>query len=203
LAATVFFLPAQEEDDDDDDEQIPITSDWSGPYATMYNRGDQTFSINLGLVKPLFYIDRQEGYKDAQLNLGGMGSLGYNYFLGPHVFLGAELGGMFASSIEKSLYFIVPMGFRIGYQFIYRRFEFPVSQLVGFAPQSYLNTSYFGFFSKTAASAYFRWNSDWSFGVTTSFWWVPQWTGKDRPDNPSTDIHGFFWEFCIGVRYHF
>jgi hypothetical protein len=110
---------------------------------------------------------------------------------------------MFASTIDKSMYFIVPIGLRVGYQFILHRFEFPLSMMVGFAPQSYLKSSYLGFFAKPAASAYFRWNSDWSFGVTTSFWWVPQWTGKDRPNNTSTDIHGFFWEFCIGVRYHF
>jgi hypothetical protein len=204
LAGAVFFLPAQEEDDDDDDEQIPIESDWSGNYATMYTRGDQTFSINLGLVKPLFYYDQQEGRLDTNMKLGGMGSLGYNYFLGPHLFLGGELSGMFASTEGENMYFIVPIGFRIGYQFILRRFEFPLSLLVGFAPQSHLDASYFGFFSKAMASVFFRFNSDWSFGLNTSFWWVPQWTDKRRANyKGDVNIHGFFLEFSLGARYHF
>ncbi|MDR2211116.1 MAG: hypothetical protein LBO65_06585 [Spirochaetaceae bacterium] len=206
LVAGLFVLSAQEEgeEEDDEDEYIPIESDWSGVSETLYSRGDQTFCMGLGLVKPLFYADRQRGYSETNMKLGGLGSLGWNYFLGPHLFIGAELNGMFAATIGENMYFCLPMGFRTGYQFILYRFEFPLSVLAGFAPQTHKERSYFGFFSKAEGSAYFRFNSNWSFGINTSFWWVPQWSGKERVDyDGNVNIHGFFWAFSLGARYHF
>jgi hypothetical protein len=205
LFTSVFMLSAQEEDEEDeDDENIPISSDWSGSSATMYTRGDQIFTISLGLVKPLFFADQEKGYLDSNMKLGGMGALGYTYFLDPHLFIGGELSGMFVSTTGKNMYFIVPIGFRIGYQFVFRRFEFPLGLMVGFAPQSHHDRSYFGFFAKPTASAFFRLNSDWSFGLNSSFWWVPQWTSKERDHHDGkVNIHGFFLEFSLSARYHF
>jgi hypothetical protein len=126
--------------------------------------------------------------------------------LGPNWYLGGELSGMFASTLGENMYYIVPIGFRAGYQFVLSRFEFPLSLLVGFAPQSYNGRSYFGLFSKPSAGAFFRFNASWSFGLTTSLWWVPQWTNKTRELDYQTSTihtHGFFWEIGFGVRYHF
>jgi len=204
LFLTTLTLFAQN-DDDDEGEFFPLESDWSR-IANLYSKGDQTFCINLGLVLPLFFVEQKEGVMDNQMKLGGMGSLGYNYFLGPHLFIGAELGGMFAPTVGKNMFYIVPIGARVGYQFIFNRFEFPLSLMVGFAPQSYTQRSYFGFFTKPTAGAYFRFNSDWSFGLNTSFWWVPQWTNKTRENTfhpGAVNIHGFFLEITLAVRYHF
>jgi hypothetical protein len=204
----LFFcvsLYAQEGDDDD----MPIESDWSGYSPNAYSRGDQTFNLNLGLVFPLFYADTEKGVLPTKMNLGGMGTLSYNYFLNSHWFLGGELSGAFFSTEGKNNYFIVPMGFRAGYQFIFGRFEFPVSLMIGAAPQQRLGGSYFGLFAKPAASAFFRFHPDWSLGLSASFWWVPQWTGKRDdpgaadPHSGKINVHGFFLEASIGVRYHF
>ena len=208
MLMTVLFLHAQDAETDEEDEDeggINIESDWSKT-VNPYTRGDQLFCINLGLVQPLFFVEQEEGYLDTNMNLGGLGSLGYIYFLDAHWFLGGELSGMFSSTIDKSMFYIIPIGFRGGYQFIINRFEFPLSLLIGFAPQSYSDRTYFGFFAKPAAGAFFRFNTDWSFGLNTSFWWVPQWTSKTRVFSQRTsaiNIHGFFWEFSLGVRYHF
>ena len=206
LTGMNFFVSAQDEGDDDEDEGgVNIETDWSR-MATLYTRGDQTFCINLGLAIPLFFVDQKAGYLDTQMNLGGMGSLGYNYFLGPNFFLGVELSGMFASTLGKNMFYMVPIGLRGGYQFVFKRFEFPLSLLLGFAPQSYNQRSYFGFFAKSTAGAFFRFNSEWSFGLNTGFWWVPQWTNKTRELNSysgKVNIHGFFLEISAGVRYHF
>ncbi|GHV86692.1 hypothetical protein AGMMS50230_23000 [Spirochaetia bacterium] len=205
----LFVLSAQEEDDD---EIIPIESDWSGSTAATYRRGDRIFSIALGLVKPLFFYDQElgylglksGGYDSPRMSMGGTGILGFNYFLGPHLFLGLELGGMFAPTVGKSMYYIVPLGARIGYQFVYKRFEFPLTFMLGFAPQSHHQRSYLGLFAKPSAAAYFRFNADWSFGFNTGLWWVPQWTSvSDDKHTGKIRIHGFFWEFSIGARYHF
>jgi len=198
-----FGVHAQEEDEDDD-EEITIESDWNATNFAPYTRGDQIFSINLGLVMPLFFSDQQIGYLDTKMGLGGMGSLGYFYFLGPHLFLGVQLSGMFAATEGKNMYFIVPIGLSVGYQFVLKRFEFPFYLMAGIAPQTHQQRSYFGFFSKAVGSAFFRFNSEWSFGLNTSLWWVPQWTKKTRSDyEGNINIHGFFWEIGLGARYHF
>ena len=208
MLATALCLHAQENDPADDDEEdggINIESDWSRA-ANLYNSGDQLICINLGLVKPLFFAEQKEGYIDTQMNLGGFGSLAYNYFLGPHWYLGAELGGMFASTVGRNMFYIVPIGFRGGYQLLFNRFEIPLSFMIGFAPQSYSQLTYFGLFSKLAAGCFFRINSEWSFGVNTAFWWAPEWTNKLRAaglNDRKINIHGFFWETSLGVRYHF
>ena len=205
FAAAITVVSAQEEEDEDElpPGNVPIESDWSGA-GSLYSRGDQTFSINLGLVKPLFFVDQEQGYLDTQMKLGGMGSLAYSYFLSPRFFIGGELNGMFASTAGKSMYFIVPIGFRAGYQFVFRRFEFPLAMMIGFAPQSHKQRSYFGFFAKPSAAAFFRFNANWSFGLNSSLWWAPEWTGKTRENHGgAVNIHGFFWELSIGARYHF
>jgi hypothetical protein len=206
----VFFalalgIYAQEENDEDD--IITIESDWASTNFSSYSMGDQTFTINISVIKPLFYIDKENGYFGANMNLGGMGGLGWNYFLSAHFFLGMELSGMFCSTEGKNMYFILPIGVRAGYQFVLKRFEFPLSFMIGVAPQTHSQLTYFGFFSKATGSAFFRFNAGWSFGVNTSFWWVPQWTKKTRKtdsgDYNNVSIHGFFWEGGLGARYHF
>jgi hypothetical protein len=133
--------------------------------------------------------------------------LGYTYFLNAHFFLGGELSGMFCATEGKNMYFIIPIGFRAGYQFVLKRFEFPFCVTIGVAPQTHSQLSFFGLFSKINGAAYFRFNSEWSFGLNTGFWWVPQWTGKTRKTNmgnySNVSIHGFFWEAGLGARYHF
>lgn len=208
MLLTTVFLHAQEADGGEEEEEdggVQIESDWSRT-TNLYTRGDQTFNVSLGLVLPIGFVDQNAGVLEKQMNLGGMLSLSYNYFLSSNWFLGGELGGMFASTLGENMYYIVPIGFRAGYQFILSRFEFPLSLLIGFAPQSYNGRSYFGFFSKPSAGVFFRLNPSWSFGLNTSLWWVPQWTNKTRELNYQTNkihTHGFFWEIGVMVRYHF
>jgi len=205
ILAGASLIHAQEEDnDDEDDKDIYFETDWNSPNYSRYNQGDQTFAICLGMVKPLFFVDKQAGYLSTKMNLGFMGSLSYAYYLDAHFFLGGELSGMFASTVGENMYFIVPIGIFGGYQFVVKRFEFPFSLMIGAAPQTHQDRSYFGFFSKINASAYFRFNTDWSFGISTGFWWVPQWTKKTRDGyNGNVNIHGFFWELKLAARYHF
>lgn len=187
-----------------EDEEAPIISDWSGYRPNVYSRGDQAFTIGLGLPFPLFLADQEKGVLSPKMNMGGMVALGYSYFLGSRFFLGGELDGAFFSTEGKNNYFIVPMGVKAGFQFVLGRFEFPLSLMIGGAAQQRLGGSYFGLFVKPSASAFFRFNPDWSFGVSTGFWWVPQWTGtRDSDHSGPVNIHGFFIEAVIGARYHF
>jgi hypothetical protein len=130
--------------------------------------------------------------------VGGAGFLTYSIFLNSHVFLGGELGGMFNATLAGNTMFIIPIGFKAGYQFIVNRFEFPLGLTVGFAPQRYLEKGYFGFFLKPIAGGFFRFNPDWSFGINTSWWWVPQW-----PKESDKYINGNFIDITLSARYHF
>jgi hypothetical protein len=172
--------------------------DYEGVTPSMYSSGEQNFSFSLGLIVPLFYSDPDGKAVQSNVNLGGMGYLAYNYFLTKGLFLGGELGGMFAGTLGENMLYIVPFGLRVGYQFTAWRLEFPISLMIGGATQKYLETDYFGFFLKPSASVFFRLNPDWSFGVNTAWWIVPEWTKESRKN-----MIGHFLEITLSARYHF
>jgi hypothetical protein len=194
LFLPLFRLPAQEEEEP---EEPPIESEWPDVAPPLYSRGDQTFSISLGAIFPIIFLGRN-GKITNNVKIGGTGALAYNYFLTSHIFVGAEVSGMFAPTLGENMLYIVPIGIRAGYQFVLGSFEFPLALMVGMAPQKYLEMGYFGFFMKPSASVYWRFNPSWSFGLNTGWWWVPQWT-RDR----SRDVHGHFVDLTLSARYHF
>jgi hypothetical protein len=197
---TLAGLPlyAQEDGDEKPGSEVPpIESDWNVYMPDLYARGDKTFVISLGILIPTVFTGYGLHGDPHNINLGGMGSLAFNYFLGSHLFVGGELGGMFASTLGENMLFMVPFGFRVGYQFLLGRFEFPLSILIGAVPTKYLDQDYLGLIIKPGASGFFRFNSDWSFGLNANWWMVPQWP-KD-----GENVLGNFLEITLSARYHF
>ncbi|MDR0628177.1 MAG: hypothetical protein LBG24_00740 [Treponema sp.] len=188
-------LSAQEAEDPEN--EVPIDSDWSGIMPSLYARGDQTLNISLGVLFPMFFIGNA-GVLDNKVSLAGTFSLAYNYFLSPHLFVGGEFELMAAGTLGKNMLYMVPFGFRTGYQAVVGRFEFPVTLTVGAAPQRYLEEGYFGLFMKAMVSGFFRFNTNWSFGLNTAWWWVPEWTRES-----AKDVQGHFLELTLAARYHF
>jgi hypothetical protein len=182
-------LFAQEEDDDE------TVFDWFDYVASPYSRGDRTFVITVGAIIPTIFPGIENN--DHGLRLGGTGSLAFNYFLTSRFFVGGELSAMFESTRRGNMLYIVPFGARIGYQFWTGRFEFPLSVMVGVAPQRYLEKGYFGPAIKPGVSAFWRFNPDFSFGINGLWWVIPQW-----PRN-NNDVIGNYLELSISVRYHF
>jgi hypothetical protein len=196
----IFFLllsilSAQEETPDEPPYIPPIESEWDDYAVTRYTKGDKTFHFSLGMIIPTFFSGIKDN--DPHLSNGGMLTLGYQYYLNPNVFIGGELTGMFAFSRRKNAFFVVPMGVRIGYQFILGRIEIPVSVMVGGAAQKYVESDYFGLIISPGASIFWRYSPDWSFGLNTVWWWLPQWA-KD-----GTSAYGNFLELTLSARYHF
>jgi len=198
-----FFV--QEEPPQEEDDEAPLFEpDWADFYAELYTRGDRTFSITLGVLFPTVFFGSLDD-KGHGLSPGGTGTLTFNYFLTPNVFIGGELSGMFAGTRGGKMIYIIPFGARIGYQFLFRRFEFPVSLMVGAAPQRYLTDGYFGLIVKPGASMFWRYNSEWSFGLNSIWWFVPQWP---RPVDVGGEMirhntYGNFLELTLSARYHF
>ena len=178
----------------------PIESDWYDFDESLYSRGDRTFTMTMGVIFPTLFVGETLDPDGHGIRMGGTGSLAFNYFLGPHLFIGGELSGMFAGTRGGNMLYIIPFGLRIGYQFIAGRFEFPLSLMVGAAPQSRRDDGYFGLILKPGASVFWRFNPDWSFGLNSNWWWVPQWP---RPvDGVRHTVHGNFLEITLSARYH-
>jgi len=159
-----------------------------------YSSGDKTFSVSAGILIPLFFsgIDNNQ----HGISVGGFGSLAFNYFITQRFFVGGELSGMFAGTRGRNMLYIVPFGVRIGYQFSFRRFEFPVSLMIGAAAQQYLEKNYLGLIVKPGVSAFWRFNPEWSFGVNGAYWFVPQWPANKK------NTFGNFLELTLSARYH-
>jgi hypothetical protein len=205
LSGQGVFLYAQENDENEDNEDsgssegIPIESDWDGYISDLYSQGDQTIVISLGVNFPTFFLNNGK-LIEHQIDppVGGILSLGYNYFFGAHYFLGGGVGFYFDHTVGQNTVFLIPLGLRTGWQFVVRRFEFPLDVTAGVIFHRYLNYSYTGFFLKGGASTYFRFNPDWSFGLCADWSWFPQ-----RPEESKKNIDANMVGLTLSARYHF
>jgi hypothetical protein len=194
------------EDDEYEDpgygEWAPGETDWEGYIPELYSMGDQVFGISIGVIFPIVF------YRDGKVDhnffpVGGTGSLAYNYFLGNHLFVGAEAGIKFNYTLAKNVIFFIPVGIRAGWQFIVRRLEFPLTFTMGVVPQRYQTDSYVGFFMRGAAGAYYRFNPNWSFGLNTDWSWYPQWPKTDGNRDKDKDTYANIIGITLSARYHF
>jgi hypothetical protein len=196
------FLYAQENDDDNDNS--PLDTDWDAYVSDLYSIGDKTFAISLGVTFPVASL--KNGSKiPHHFNppVGGSGSLAFSLFLGAHFFMGLEIGVQFYYTLGENTVFIIPIGVRAGTQFLIGRFEIPLYATIGVAPQRYLEYSYVGLFLKPGVSVYFRFNPNWSFGITNEWSWIPQWPKANGNRVPSRDVDAFSTSVMLGARYHF
>jgi hypothetical protein len=197
-------VSAQEDEDTDRDDGIFIESDWDVYIPDLYSMGDQMFIISLGTMFPAIFVNNGKKIDhNFTPPVGGVGSLSYNYFLGSRLFLGAEIGVKFNYTLAKNVIFIIPIGLRTGCQFVFRRFEFPLTMVFGFAPQRYLNNGYVGFFMKGGAGAYFRFNPDWSFGINGDWSWYVQRPKEDGKRVPDKNVDANIIGLTLSARYHF
>jgi len=200
----VFLYAQEDEEEPSDDEDISTETDWDGYISELYARGDQTFVISAGVMFPTVFFNNGNKIKhNFRPPVGGAMSLSYLFFLGSHLFLGAEVGFKFNYTLGQNVVFLIPVGARAGWQFIFHRFEFPVSMTIGLAPQRYLNFSYPGFFLKGGASAFFRFNPDWSFGLNTDWSWYPQRPKENGKPVSHKNMDANLWGVTLSARYHF
>lgn len=195
--AIVFPLAAQEDPDSDQETEAPPI-EWDTYMPDLYRAGDKNFCITAGILIPTFFTGKGMDNHSSNLKVGGNGALSFNYFLNAHLFLGGEFGGMFMATGGRNFLFAIPFGLRLGYQFVMNRFEFPVSLMVGAAPELYLEEKrYWGVIFKPGASIFYRFNPDWSFGFNVQWWMLPQWPKNGK------NVLGNFLELSLTARYHF
>jgi hypothetical protein len=179
--------------------ETPPDGDWDYYAPDSYSRGDQTFTISLGMIFPTVFFNNGKTI-NHNLNppVGGAGALSYNYYFTPNIFLGGEVSGAFMPTLGNNMYYAILLGARTGYQFYFWRLEFPVNVTVGMVWHRFLNSKYYGLYMKGGGGAYFRFNSEWSFGISSSWYWLPQWTNERR-----TNVDGNMVDLLLSARYHF
>ena len=177
----------------------PDVDDWDDFRTDLYARGDQTFIISLGITVPIAFLNNGSA-RDMKFSspVGGGGSLSYNYFLNSNMFFGAELNCAFLTSVNGDTLFILPLGGRIGYQFLVWKLEVPVFASIGMAWHRFLGLGYFGLYTKGGVSAYYRPTTNWSFGLSSNIYWLPEWT-----NDKSKNMDGIVMDFTLSARYHF
>ncbi|MDR2964837.1 MAG: hypothetical protein LBU88_03580 [Treponema sp.] len=177
----------------------PDVDDWEDFRTELYVRGDQTIIISAGTVFPLIFLNNG---KKLEMNftppVGGSGSFAYNYYLTSNLFFGGEIAIQFMPSIRNDTLFIVPLGARIGYQFLFGKIEIPISAGFGMSWQRFLNAGYYGIYARGGLGVYFRATTGWSFGLTTNWYWIPQWTNDSE-----RNVDGHMLDLLLSARYHF
>ena len=180
-------------------DEPPIENEWDDYKYEIFARGDQTFLISLGVIFPVLGFN-YDGIMPQGISppIGGTGSLSFNYYLNSKLYIGGEVAGMFLPTIGGNTLYMIPLGFKIGTQFILGRFEFPIAAVLGITWHTYLDMGYFGFYAKASVSALYRATSDWAFGITSSWYFFPEWTGKAKED-----FYGNFLDLNLTARYQY
>ncbi len=153
-------------------------------------QGDQYISMKLNVSIP---------YKPfGNLFVGGSGSLGYHHFILDDLTIGGNVSFKYNSTIGSNVFYVVPLMFTASYQFDIGQWEVPVSLEIGGAFQNYIDRMYFGLAIRPEIAGYYRFSRDWSFGLHTGVYILPQWYS-----NPEYNYTGIIQDIGLSVRYHF
>jgi len=197
-------IPADSDNESGDDDGSQADSDMDRYIPEKYTKDDKIVTISLGAAFPAVFLNNGTVIThNITPPIGPILSLAYSHFLGAHFFLGGEIGFTSLFTLGQNALFIIPIGFRAGWQFIFNRFEIPLYAAIGIAPQKYLDLGYFGMYLKGAVSAYYRYNPNWSFGLSADWSWFPQWPLKDGKPIPDKNIDANIIGVNLSARYHF
>lgn len=181
-------------------QQDPENGEEEDIVTPMYSLGDQMFFINGGIMVPLFFQSLTGEVKKTNLSIGGAGSLAWSAFLNNKLFLGAELGGMFAVSPLKRVLIQIPITARIGYMFHRYPFDFPLLFGTGIIFTKLQEELYVGPVFKPGFSFYWNITNEWALGLNCIYWWVPQIYTKDLKNSSR---FGNFLEISFSGLFHF
>ena len=186
LLSTAVFAESQTEGDEYDD----------GYVYEQNGAGDQFLKVDLAANFPLNF--------GSQLKIGGLVSVGYYRFLNQYFALGGDAMIGYNLSIGKKPLFSVPVTFGAMYQPYVGKFEFPLMLNIGFASVTCQSMTYFpAFAAKFTGGAFYRFTETWSFGISTTTYWIPEWFLLDKDTRGHKSDHAVFTSAGLSVRYHF
>lgn len=173
-------------------------------FIEPYGQGSQTFSINAGLFLPLFILfpNQDDGFVafGEQLSLGGTGSLEWAAFLNNRLSLGVGLAGSFAFTQQKNTHSLIPITANLTYLFFLNSFEIPIFFGAGFVVNRVDDQVYFGSIMKFGTGFFYNLNAEWSLGLRTQYWIVPEIYFGDQSDKTA---YGNFMDIGFSAKFHF
>ena len=170
----------------------------------LYGLGDQTFSISAGTMLPLFILRFDGTYTGGftKLSLGASGSLRWGAFLNNESSIGVDLGAMFALSELTRTLIMLPVTAVYSYTMSFYPFELIFHAGLGVNFSKLDNDLYIGPILKPGASFYWNYNGEWSFGLQTEYWFVPEfYFGNSVPVSHNSFAN--FLGITLTTLYHF
>ncbi|MCH5290627.1 MAG: hypothetical protein J1D88_02560 [Treponema sp.] len=173
----------------------------STPFSYFMNQhGDQYLRIALGASFPCGGFEGSLFDDSSKLKIGGLGSLGYHYFLTSLIAVGADATFGFHVTIGSHVLNYIPIVGTFTFQPTFSRFEFPITVGIGFAWQMYNNYTYWpGLVIKPEAGVHFRINPSWSLGLECTYMFMPEFDYDDSSKN----VYGQFIVASVVARYYF
>jgi len=169
--------------------------------VSAYGMGDQVLSISLGPFIPLFYLTMDGQASGTNLTLGGTGSIAWAAYLSGSFRIGAEVGGVFAfSRPNTNTLLMLPILAKAEYVFSLYPFEIPVSLGVGVNVEKYGEHRNIDLLIRPGVSAFWAYNSKWSFGLNLSWWFDLQFVPAPDQDQSRT---GNFLAATLSALYHY
>ncbi len=170
----------------------------------IYGIGDQTFSINAGVILPLFIfgVDGTVVGGFSKLSLGAAGSLRWATFLNNEMTLGVDVGGMFAFSKLKRVLIMLPVSGMFTYAIRFYPFELILQAGLGVNFIKFVDDLYVGPAFKPGVSFYWNYSSEWSFGIQAEYWFTPEVYFGAKPPADQSEF-GNFLGITFTTLYHF
>ncbi len=163
--------------------------------------GDQTLAVSAGLMAPLFFQEFDGTAHDTNLTLGGMGELQWAAYVSPDIRIGLDIAGSFARSPNDRTLFLMPITAKVAYVLGISRFEFPIFLGAGINIVRYREWSHVDLILKPGAAGYWRYDSNWSFGLSL-VWWL-DFQPATASQDPSQARMGDFLMISPSLFYNF
>lgn len=176
--------------------------------ADTYTLGDQTLTVSAGLLLPLFtYLPGDqvsgESVNNTNLSLGGHLSLQWNAFLNSRLAIGAEMGGMFAIDRHGEALLMVPVTVRMSYLVSFAQFDVPLFANAGAGFMKLADLVNVSLILRPGLSVYYRYDPNWSFGGTVSFWMIYEPIWGNAPPGEAQNALATLVDFSPQLVYHF
>ena len=171
LVPAVF--PQTEDQPEGDEDEVTVMA------LPRHTLGDQSLAISAGLFIPLFFQEFAGPYHEANLSLGGTADLQWNAYLSAYWRIGLELAGAFCFSPNMHTLLMMPLTVKLTYLISVSRFEFPIFLGMGVNIIRYRDWSHLDLILKPGFGAYWRYDHNWSFGLTLTWWLDFQYADAD------------------------
>ncbi|MDD3996934.1 MAG: hypothetical protein WC129_02945 [Sphaerochaetaceae bacterium] len=167
----------------------------------QYQMGSQMFTFRAGPVIPLFFYffnDNPSFVSDTHLKTGGYGSIRYQGFTNSQIAIGGELGYYFAYPRNDDLLTSVPLQFVASWIPVQGTIELPISLGLGFAYNSFAQSSYLSMFASAEIGLSWYFTDQWGITVSAGYWLIPEiYTDAKRID---TSL-GNFSPIVVSISY--